>query len=135
MKKIVAIIMMAFAIIAGGATADAKTTKKKSTASSSVKFEMLSDGYPNIGGHTYTGNLQGYKMTVTFGPYTGTNSEVYIKISYKGQWEEELNNWYYEGDGVIMFYMDAGVPVYCEIRNGGKELYNEEANFTLKAIK
>ena len=137
MKNVIAVCLLLISILAGGMTLDAKTTKKKSSSStsSSVKFGQLYDGYADIGGHTYTGNLQGIKLTVRFGPYSPSNGTVYIKASYKGQWEEEVNNWYYEGDGIIMFYMDGGTPCYYEIRNGGKELYNEEANFTLRVTK
>lgn len=137
MKKLITICLLVITLLVGGMTADAKTSKKKSSssASSSVKFGQLYDGYPDIGGHTYTGTLQGYKLTVKFGPYSSSNGIVDIKVSYKGQWEEEINNWYYEGGGVIMFYMDGGVPCYYEIRNGGKELYNEDANLTLKVTK
>lgn len=136
MKKVTTILMLVVALLVGGMTAEAKTSsKKKTSSSSSIKFEQLSDGYADIGGHTYSGNLQGVKMTVKFGPYTGSNSEVLIKATYRGQTEQELNNWYYEGNGVIMFYMGGGTPCYYEIRNGGKELYNSEANFTLKVTK
>ena len=134
MKRLVAIVMLAIAVVAGGFTLEAKTTKK-SSSSSSLKFDKFYDGYASVEGHTYTASVQGYKLTVTFGPSYGSNGEVYIKVTYRGQWEEEINNWYYEGDGIIMFYMDGGTPIYCEIRNGGKELYNEEGNITLKAIK
>ena len=135
MKKIVTVLMLVVALLAGGATAEAKTTKKKSSASSSVKFEQLYDGYADVGGHTYTGTIQGFKLTVRFGPYSPSNGIVYIKVSHKGQWEEEINNWYYEGDGTIMFYMDGGVPCYFEIRNDGKELYNQDGNYTLRVTK
>ena len=137
MKRIITVLMLVAALLAGGASAEAKTAKKKSSssASSSVKFGQLYDGYADIGGHTYSGTLQGIKLTVSFGPYSPSNGTVRIKASYNGQWEEEINNWYYEGDGIVMFYMDGGSPCYYEIRNGGKELYNEEANFTLKVTK
>ena len=137
MKRIITVLMLVAALLAGGASAEAKTAKKKSSssASSSVKFGQLYDGYADIGGHTYTGTLQGVKLTVRFGPYSPANGTVYLKASYKGQSEEEINNWYYEGDGIIMFYMNGGVPCYYEIRNNGKELYNDEADFTLKITK
>lgn len=137
MKKIVTVLMLVVALLAGGVTTEAKTAKKKSSssASSSIKFGQLYDGYADIGGHTYTGTLQGMKLTVRFGPYSSSNGIVYIKASYKGQSEEEINNWYYEGDGVIMFYMNVGTPCYYEIRNDGKELYNKDANFTLRVTK
>ena len=74
-------------------------------------------------------------MITEFGLYSPANGTVYLKVSYKGQSEDEINNWYYEGDGIIMFYMNGGVPCYYEIRNNGKELYNDEADFTLKITK
>lgn len=136
MKRIVTILMLAVAILVGGASVEAKTTKKSGKSSSSIKFTEMYDGYPNIGGHTYTGTLQGMKATLKFDPITGGSNGFYsIRASYKGQWEEEINNWYYEGNGTIMLYMDGGTPVYFEIRNGGKELYNSEANWVLKATK
>ena len=135
MKKAIALLMLAMAILIGGVSADAKTTKKKSksTTSSSIKFGTLPDGYPDIGGHTYTTTLQGAKFEVKFGPYTGSNSTVYLKATYRGQTEEEINNWYYEGGGIIMFYMNVGDPAYFQITNGGKELRGEY--YTLKAIR
>lgn len=139
MKKILTILMLAIALMACGVSADAKTSTKKKAATraaSSIKFSQFDDGYPDVGGHVYTGTIgPGYKITVTFGDYTGSNSEVLVKVTYRGEWAEELNNWYYEGDGVIMFYLDGGTPCYFEIRNGGKELYNEESGSVLKAIK
>lgn len=138
MKRIVTILMLAVAIIVGCGSVDAKTTKKSgSKTSSSIKFSEMYDGYPDIGGHTYSGSIQGLKVTLKFEPLQpGSPNGFYtIRASYRGQWEEEINNWYYEGDGDIMVYMDGGTPVYFQIRNGGKELYNEDANYTLKATK
>ena len=135
MKKVIAIVMLAVAVMIGGAAADAKSSSKKSSSSSSssIKFGTMYDGYPDIGGHTYTASVGGAKLTVKFGPYTGSNSEVYMKASKGGYYEEEINNWYYEGNGVIMFYMDGGNPCYFEITNGGKVLEGDYYN--LKAIK
>lgn len=135
MKKTFTILMLLMAILVGSLDLEAKTTKKRAASSPAVKFKTLYDGYPDVGGHTYTTNIQGYKMTVQFGPYSSSNGFVEITVSYKGQWEKEQNNWYYEGDGIVMFYMDGGVPCYFEIRNGGKELYNEEGNVTLRLVK
>lgn len=137
MKKLVAILMLCMAILGTGLSADAKTASKKSgsSANSGIKFGQMYDGYPNIGGHTYSGTLQGIKMTVKFEPLNGDMGYVHIKATYRGQSEEEYNCWYYEGRGEIMFYMDGGSECYYQIRDGGKELYNSEANFTLKAIK
>ena len=137
MKRILTILMLVVTLLAAGATAEAKTTKKKSSSSaaSSVKFGQLYDGYPDVGGHTYTGTFQGIKLTVRFGPYSPYNGTVYIKASYKGEWEEEINNWYYEGDGIVMFYINGGSPFYCEIGNDGKTLYNAEMDLTLKVTK
>ena len=129
--------MLVMAILVGGISADAKTTRKKSsgTAASSIKFEKLYDGYADVGGHTYVGTLQGFKVTMKFGPYSPYNGFFSIRVSKNGQWEEEENNWYYEGDGIIMLYMDGGTPCYFEIRDGGKTLYNEAADWTLKVTK
>ena len=138
MKKLVAILLLFMTIMSFGFTVNAKTTSKKagSSTSSSIKFGQMPDGYPDIGGHTYSGTLQGIKLTVKFEPLNGGNmGYVYIKATYRGQTEEEYNCWYYEGGGEIMFYMDGGADCYYQIRNGGKELYNREANFTMKAIK
>ena len=137
MKKIFSILMLITVLLVGGMTSEAKTSKssKKSSSSASVTFTTMPDGYPNIGGHTYSGNLEGVKFKVYFEPLSGPSGVVDVKVSYKGNWEEEINNWYYEGDGEIMFYLDGGTPCYFQIRNGGKELYNEMANFTLKVIK
>lgn len=135
MKKVIAIMMLALAVLIGGVSAEAKTpTKKKSkSTTSAIKFGTMYDGYPDVGGHTYTTTLQGAKFQVRFGPYTGSNSVVYLKATYRGHTEEEINNWYYEGNGIIMFYMNAGEPVYFQITNGGKELQGEY--YTLKAIR
>lgn len=111
MKKIITIFMLVMAIIVGSATADAKTTKKRAASSPAVKFETLYDGYPDVGGHIYTTSFDGIKMTVKFGPYSPSNGFVEITASYKGQWEKEQNNWYYEGDGIVMFYMGGVFPV------------------------
>lgn len=136
MRRIIAVLMLVAIIFSVCATADAKITKKRSSStSSSVKFEQLYDGYADVGGHTYTGTLQGYKLTLSFGPYSSSNGIVDIKVSHKGQWEEEINNWYYEGNGIIMLYMNGGMPFYYEIRADGKELYNKEANLTLRVTK
>ena len=140
MKKIISILILAVAVMIGGVSADAKAPakKKSSSSSSSIKFGQLYDGYPDIGGHTYTATLNGVKFTVQFGPYSSSNGIVRIKASYRGEWEEEVNNWYYEGDGVIMFYMNGGTPCYYEIRNGGRELYSPEIGpngLTLKVTK
>lgn len=127
--------MLIVALVAGGITADAKKSKSKSSSGASVKFGTFYDGYPDIGGHTYTGSMQGVKFTVKFHPYTGTNSVVDIKASKGGYWEEEINNWYYKGNGMIMFYLNGGEPCYYEIRNDGRELYSPQLNFTLKVTK
>lgn len=135
MKKVFTLMVLLMAALIGAGTIDAKTTKKKSSSSSSVSFGEFYDGYPNINGHTYSGTIQGYKLTVAFSDFNGRMGEVDIKASYRGQWERELNNWYYEGDGIIMFYMDGGNPVYFEVTNGGKSLYNEESGISLKLVK
>lgn len=135
MKKVFAILILSVVVLTGALTAEAKTpTKKKSTTTTTaIKFGTMYDGYADVGGHTYVTTIQGVKFTVKFGPYTGSNSEIHIKATYGGQTEQEINNWYYEGDGEIMFYMNVGDPVYLKITNGGRELKGE--HFTLKAIR
>lgn len=138
MKKVTLILMIMFSLIAGGISTEAKTTKKKasSSAASTVKFKETYDGYADVGGHTYSGKIEGYTLTVKFSPLNGSpNGEVDIKMTYKGNWEREINNWYYEGGGVIMFYMNGGADCYFQIKNGGKELVNPQSGLTLKLVK
>ena len=91
----------------------------------------MSDGYADITGHTYTATLQSVKMKITFHP----DGIAEMTATLGRQYETEINSWYYEGDGEIMFYMDGGTPIYLKIQNNGKNLYNEEANATFKLVK
>lgn len=137
MKKITLIFVLLLSIIAGGVSLEAKTTKKKTSSSStsSVKFGKTYDGYADIGGHSYRGSLEGRTLTVKFAPLNGSpNGVVDIKFTYKGQSEREINNWYYEGDGIIMFYVDGGTECYFQIINDGKELTNPHSGLTLKVV-
>ena len=130
--------MLVFSLLAGGvASLDAKTPKKRSSSSSNstVKFGQMYDGYADIGGHTYRGTLEGRTMTMKFSPLNGSpNGAVDIKITYKGRTEREINNWYYEGGGVIMFYVDGGIECYLQIKDGGKVLDNPHSGLTLKLV-
>lgn len=138
MKRFTLIIMLLLSIIAGGASLEAKTTKKKSSSkvATTAKFGQTYDGYADIGGHTYRGSADGGTLTLKFSPLNGSpNGMVDIKASYRGQTEREINNWYYEGNGLIMFYMSGGTECYFKIRNDGKELYNSTSGFVLKLVK
>lgn len=138
MKKITLIFVLLLSFLAGGVSLEAKTSKKKTSSSSTsaVKFEQTYDGYADIGGHSYRGTLEGRTLTAKFSPLNGsTNGVVDVKVTYKGRSEREINNWYYEGGGVIMFYLDGGTECYFQIKNDGKELYNPGSGFTLKLVK
>ena len=138
MKHLITLLILIVGMTAfgTGAEAQARTKKKKATTSASINFDTTRDGYADIGGPTYQATIQGVKMTLTFEPYNGTNGVVHIKFSGHGTTEEELNNWYYLGGGRIMCYMGLdNQEIYYEIRNGGKELYNDVGNLTFKAIR
>lgn len=137
MKKFAFILVLIASIIGGGMTLEAKTTKKKAATSSSAaaSFSKTSDGYADVGGHTYSGTIEGRKITLKFSPLNGSpNGQVDIRASYRGASEREINNWYYEGRGIIMLYIGA-TECYFQIRNNGKELYNTAGGYILKLVK
>lgn len=136
MKRLITILTLVAVILVGGVSLEAKkTTKKKASTTSSIKFSTFSDGYPSVAGHTYSGTMMGVKFTVKFGPYNGSEGVVTLRATRGSEWEEEVNNWYYKGNGIIMFYMNGGSPCYYQIEKGGREIYNDVMNLTLKAIK
>ena len=72
MKKVITTCLLAVALLAGGITMDAKTTKKKAKASSSA-VSKNAYGYPNPQGHTYKAVVNGNTITVKFnGSSSGT---------------------------------------------------------------
>ena len=129
MKKIIVIMMLAVAMLAGSASAEAKTTKKSSKSKTSQSAAGISakfdDGYPNIIGHTYSKTEEGIKMTLSF-----KNADEAVLTLSKGKLKEDnLVAWEYYGDGLLVVYsidQTDVIPLY--IGDNGKKLYLVDAD-------
>lgn len=123
MRKTISLIILAFAIIAGGLSMDAKTTKKKSsskTAKSSVAItDTFFDGYPYIVGHSYSKVEEGVKMVFKF-----EVDELELTLS-QGKLTETLPlDWGYEGDGYLWIEpLDGNGNLVLYIGDNGQKLY------------
>ena len=126
MKKVITILLLSVAIMAGMATADAKTTKKgsKSTASNIV-VNKNEYGYANPLGHTYKLVNNGFTFVLSFeDPYT-------VVFDVKHGSDRKIESWGWEQKGDIIYIYDDAF----RISEDGKTLTELGANLVLKIVK
>ena len=124
MKKIITVCMLAMAVLFGGMSADAKTTKKSSTKKSSSAPAGITarfvDGYPDITGHTSKMVDQGITLKVIF----KNNGDAAVNLSDKRHSENLAFECEYLGEGLVeLVAVDGSTGMYIFIEDNGKNLY------------
>ena len=99
MKKIVSISVLAVALLFGGFSTEAKTTKKSTKAKTTQTSKSVAKnayGYADPSGHTYQGTNQGIKITITINKRVNGVSSATISTSDGGSasygWYQSENN-------------------------------------------
>lgn len=133
MKRILVVLMLACAIIVGGAMVDAKTTPKKKSGSkpkTSVRVEFDSAGDPILEGHTYRVNMGKERYDFQFGY---GSCDILIKsgnymTSYGYPWD-------YDGTNVYIYDPGVSVPMFQGVVSNDGQSIKLNSGYTLKIVK
>lgn len=124
MKRLITVVSLCMALFIGMASADAKTTKKrsgsttKSTSAASIS-RTYADGFADVTGHTYSGNCMGLKMTVRF----RSDGYASVTMAANGKSTSFTAYWSYQGMGIVSIFEDGGDANDFYIGDKGKCIY------------
>lgn len=132
MKRSIAFILLAVAILIGGASVDAKKSSKsaRSLSSSSISVRMDEDGDPVIIGHTYRVTMNGYRYDFAFG-----YGSVDVIMSSKSYAESYGFPWEYDGKTVEIYDGNTDMPMFVgNVSRDGRSI-KLNSGYTLKLVK